>query len=53
VPPLHVPVAGNVLRVVASAQVVAGGVVQVTPRHGSGLHAPALHPNWHVVSIGA
>ncbi len=49
-PPLHVPVAGNVLRVVASAQVVAGGVVQVTPRHGSGLHAPALHPNWHVVS---
>lgn len=40
-------------RVVAFAQVFAGGMLHVTPAHGSGLHAPPEQPNWHVVSVGA
>jgi hypothetical protein len=51
VPPLHVPLAANVRRVVALAQVAAGGMLHDTPAQGSPLHAPLLQPLAHAVSV--
>ena len=51
-PPLQLPGLPYTRRVVAFAQVVAGGVVQLTPAHGSGLQAPPAQPKEHVVSVG-
>jgi hypothetical protein len=46
-------VAEYVVRVFASAQLLAGGVVQVTPAHGSALHFPLLQPNAQSTDEGA
>ena len=41
------------MRVVfAPAHPAAGGMLQFTPRHGSGLQAPLEQPNVHAVSVG-
>lgn len=49
VPPLQVPGTTKPLRTLP-VQVAAGGVVHVTPAHGSALHVPfaALQPNGHI-----
>jgi hypothetical protein len=49
-PPEQVPAAEYVRRRLPW-QVAPGGVLQVTPEHGSGLHAPPLQPKGHVVSF--
>lgn len=51
-PAEHVPVAAYVRRVEPLAHVGEGGMVQVTPAHGSPLHAPPEQPNGHIVSVG-
>jgi hypothetical protein len=38
---------------VLDAQTFAGGLLQVTPMHGSALHAPFAQPNAHVSFDGA
>jgi hypothetical protein len=53
VPPLQVPDAAKVRRVVPFAQVAAGGMLQVTPAHGSPMQAPFEQPFAHVVSVDA
>jgi hypothetical protein len=53
VPPLQVPGDEYVRRVPMLKQSAGGGVVQVTPLHGSTLQVPLLHPNMHVTSVGA
>lgn len=49
-PAEQVPLAAYVRRVVVFAHVGPGGVVHVTPWHGSPLHALPVQPNWHVES---
>jgi hypothetical protein len=49
-PPPQVP-AVYVRRVVPFAQSGEGGVLQLTPAQGSGLHCESLHPKGHVVSL--
>ncbi|MDP3504905.1 MAG: hypothetical protein Q8S33_31500 [Myxococcales bacterium] len=51
-PPLQVPDAWNVRSVEASKHVEAGGVEQVTPRHGSPAQAPLAQPKGHPTSRG-
>lgn len=51
-PPEQVPGAEYVRRCVDDAQSAAGGVLQLTLAHGSGLHWLLLQPNGHVVSVG-
>jgi hypothetical protein len=52
-PLAHVPDAAYVRTVVPFAQTVAGGWPQVTPAHGSLLHAPLLQPCAHVISVAS
>jgi hypothetical protein len=51
--PLHVPVAAYAVKVVAVLQAAGGGVLHVTPVHGSGLHAPLVQPNMQALFVGA
>ena len=51
--PPHVPVAAYVVTDVAVLQTAAGGVLHVTPVHGSGLHAPFVQPNMQALFVGA
>jgi hypothetical protein len=48
-----VPGDEKLVNVVGVAQYAAGGVVHVTPAHGSALQLPAEHPCAQVVSVGA
>jgi hypothetical protein len=48
-----VPDEEKLVSVVGDAQYEAGGLVHVTPAHGSALHLPPAHPCAHVVSVGA
>jgi hypothetical protein len=48
-PLVHVPAPEYVRSVVEFTQYAAGGVLHVTPAHGSSMHAPFLHPRAHVV----
>jgi hypothetical protein len=48
-----VPEAAYVVSVVLDVQTFAGGLLQVTPMHGSALHAPFAQPNGQLVSVGA
>jgi hypothetical protein len=52
VPLPQVPGLPKLRRVVVFTHVAAGGVVQLTPEHGSALHWPALQPNAQTVSVG-
>jgi hypothetical protein len=52
-PPLQVPIAAYVRCVVPFAQTAGGGVLQVTPWHGSPRHMPFAQPLAQVVSCGA
>ena len=52
-PPLQVPLAAKVRRVVLLAQVGPGGMLHVTPAQGSPAHAPLVQPFVQVVSVGA
>ena len=52
VPPAQVPEATWLRSVLASVQLLAGGVEQVTPAQGSPAHAPPEQPFAHVVSVG-
>lgn len=53
-PALHeAPAATYAVRWVESEQYGAGGVLQLTPTHGSPLHLPDAQPSAHATSDGA
>ncbi len=52
-PPLQVPEEPKVRRVVLLRQAAAGGWLQLTPWHGSFVHAPLAQPKGQVVCEGA
>lgn len=51
-PAEQLPGAEYVRRCVDDAQSAAGGELQVTVAHGSGLHWLLLQPKGHTVSVG-
>ena len=52
-PPPHVPLDAKLWRIAPLTHEAAGGVLHVTPAHGSPTQAPALQPLVQLVSVGA
>ena len=50
-PPEHVPVGEKLRSVAAVTHARAGGLMQLTPAHGSLLQAPFAQPYWQLTSV--